>query len=130
VRFEARDAASLSPDRPYDLVTLFEALHDMAHPVAALRRARSLVAPGGSMIVADERVADAFEAPGEFAERFMHPRSVLHCLPATRAEEPSVEAGTVLRAGTLQGYAAEAGFSRSTVLPIENDFWRFYHLSP
>jgi len=36
----------------------------------------------------------------------------------------------VLRASTLQRYASEAGFARADVLPIENDFWRFYHLQP
>lgn len=60
----------------------------------------------------------------------MYAWSVLHCLPATRAEDPSVEAGAVLRASTLQRYASEAGFAHVEVLPVQNDFWRFYHLRP
>ena len=102
----------------------------MAHPVEMLRRVKALLAGEGSLLVADERVADAFTSPGDFAERFIYAWSVLHCPPATRAEEPSVEAGTVLRASMLQRYASEAGFARADVLPIENDFWRFYHLQP
>lgn len=54
VRFEARDAASLAFEGRYDLVTIFEALHDMARPVEALRAARGMLTPGGATIVVDE----------------------------------------------------------------------------
>jgi hypothetical protein len=37
--------------------------------------------------------------------------------------------GTVMRESTVQRYAGEAGFTGFEVLPIENDFWRFYRLS-
>jgi hypothetical protein len=36
----------------------------------------------------------------------------------------------VIRADTVRQYASEAGFSTCAVLPIENDFWRFYLLKP
>jgi hypothetical protein len=31
---------------------------------------------------------------------------------------------------TVRAYAAEAGFTRIDVLPIEHDLWRFYRLVP
>jgi hypothetical protein len=34
----------------------------------------------------------------------------------------------VFRAETVRRYADDAGFSTCEVLPIENDFWRFYLL--
>jgi hypothetical protein len=37
--------------------------------------------------------------------------------------------GTVMRESTVRGYAEQAGFAGFEVLPIENDFWRFYRLS-
>jgi hypothetical protein len=37
--------------------------------------------------------------------------------------------GTLMRPDTLRRYAAEAGFRRIEVLPIENDSWRFYLLA-
>lgn len=130
INFEVSDGAGLATTEPYDVVCIFEALHDMAHPVEALRSVRAALAPGGSLLLADERVADTFEAPSGFVERFQYAWSVLHCLPATRAEEPSVEAGTMLRAPTLHEYARQAGFSSVEQPAIENDFWRFYHLRP
>jgi hypothetical protein len=36
----------------------------------------------------------------------------------------------VIRPDTVRAYAAEAGFGRADVLPIEHDFWRFYRLVP
>src|SRR5581483_1112171 len=57
VRFARRDATELAGEGPYDLVCVFEALHDMARPVEALAGARAALAPGGGVLVVDERVA-------------------------------------------------------------------------
>jgi len=54
---------------------------------------------------------------------------VLHCLPVGMAEQPSAATGTAMRPETLRRYAAEAGFHDCEILPIENDFWRFYRLT-
>jgi SAM-dependent methyltransferase len=112
----------------YDLVTIFEALHDMAHPVDVLRTAAAMLADGGSVLVADERVADAFTAPADAAERLTYGFSVTHCLPVGRTEPGSAATGAVMRAGTLRRYATAAGFTRVDVLDIESDVWRFYRL--
>ena len=114
----------------YDLVTIFEALHDMNHPVEALRAARSMLADGGSVVIADERVAERFTAPGDELERFNYGWSVLHCLAVGMLDEDSAGTGTVMRPDTVRDYATEAGFSGVEVLPIEHDFWRFYRLVP
>jgi len=128
--FEAADAAGLAARGPFDLVCIFEALHDMARPVEALAAAREALAPGGSTLVVDERVADEFTAPGDDVERIMYGWSVVHCLPVALAEQPSAALGTVLRAGTLRRLALEAGYAEVDVLPVENDFFRFYRLVP
>ena len=114
----------------YDLVTIFEALHDMNHPVDALRSAYRLLKEGGSVVVADERVAEHFTAPGDDIERFNYGWSVLHCLPVGMLEPDSAGTGTVMRPDTVRAYAAAAGFNRTDVLPIEHDLWRFYRLVP
>jgi ubiquinone/menaquinone biosynthesis C-methylase UbiE len=131
VRFFVRDAGELGLDGVYDVVTIFEALHDMARPVEALENARRLLAEGGTTIVADERVAEEFSAPGDDLERLMYGYSVVHCLAVGRADhEHSAATGTVMRPATLREYAQVAGFARVETLPIDNDFWRFYRLDP
>ena len=114
----------------YDLVCIFEALHDMSQPVEVLSASRRALKPGGCVLVMDERVAEEFGAIGDPIERLMYSYSVLHCLPAGLAEQPSVGTGTVMRPKTLERYATDSGFTKTTVLPVENDFFRFYRLDP
>jgi 2-polyprenyl-3-methyl-5-hydroxy-6-metoxy-1,4-benzoquinol methylase len=130
VTFSVRDAADPGLAGQYDLATIFEAVHDFAQPVAVLRAVRGLLAPGGSLLVADEKVAERFTAPGDEVERFMYGFSFLLCLPNSLAEQESVGTGTVLRPEVLRRFATQAGYSRVDVLPIEADFWRFYRLVP
>jgi SAM-dependent methyltransferase len=128
VRPAARDASDPDLSGRYDLVTIFEALHDMNHPVDALRTARAMLAEGGSVVIGDERVADRFTVPGDELERFNYGWSILHCLAVGLLDEDSAGTGTVIRADTVRAYAEEAGFGGFDVLPIEHDFWRFYRL--
>jgi 2-polyprenyl-3-methyl-5-hydroxy-6-metoxy-1,4-benzoquinol methylase len=130
VRFECRDAGDPALAGQYDLVTLFETLHDLADPAAALRAAAALLATGGAVLVGDEKVAETFTAPGDELERFNYGWSALHCLPASLTDPTSVATGAVIRPDTVRHFAREAGFSAVTVLPIEHDFWRFYRLDP
>jgi SAM-dependent methyltransferase len=126
VRFIHADASELAG--PYELITMFEALHDMTDPVAALRAARAALAPGGTVLVVDEKVADTFTAPGDPIERMMYGWSVTHCLPSQLAEQHSAALGTVRRARTLHQLAAAAGYARVDVLPIDDEFFRLYRL--
>ena len=120
------DAAEL--DGGFDAAIIIEAIHDMANPVPVLRAVRESLAPGASLIVVDERVAESFAAPGDEIERFMYGWSITTCLPDGRSREPSVATGTVMRPAILDGYAREAGFDGIEILPVENDFFRFYRL--
>jgi SAM-dependent methyltransferase len=129
VKFHERDAADPELAGQYDLVTIFEALHDMSQPVAVLRSVRGMLADGGSVIVGDELTEDRFTAPAGDLERFYYGFSMLHCLPVGMVGDDPAGTGTVMRADTVRRYAEEAGFDGFEVLPIENDFWRFYRLT-
>jgi SAM-dependent methyltransferase len=126
VEFRHADAAGL--DGRFDAAIIIEAVHDMSDPVPVLAAVRRALVDGGSLIVVDERVAEAFTAPGDDIERFMYGWSITTCLPDGRSRRPSVATGTVMRPGTLRRYADEAGFGSVEVLPIENDLFRFYRL--
>jgi 2-polyprenyl-3-methyl-5-hydroxy-6-metoxy-1,4-benzoquinol methylase len=128
VMFTCGSAADLDGGHRYDLITLFETLHDMSHPVEVLRSARHALAPGGAVLIGDERVGETFTAPGDDLDRFNYGWSALHCLAAALVDPDSAATGTVIRPETVRRYAHEAGFARCTVLPIEHDFWRFYRL--
>ncbi|MGI5271489.1 SAM-dependent methyltransferase [Nonomuraea sp. CA-218870] len=128
VRVLHADVTRLPETGPYDLVVVLEALHDMTRPVEALRAMRAALADGGAVLVADERVADAFTAPGDQVERLMYGWSVTHCLPTQLTDRPTAATGTVFRADAVREHASEAGFARCAVLPVDDDFFRFYRL--
>jgi 2-polyprenyl-3-methyl-5-hydroxy-6-metoxy-1,4-benzoquinol methylase len=130
VTFHEHDAAEAELAGRYDLVTIFEALHDMSYPVDVLRASRGLLRDGGLMLIGDERTEDAFTAPASEVERLFYGFSLFHCLPVGMVGKGAAGTGTVIRADTVRRYASEAGFSSCEVLPIENDFWRFYLLKP
>ncbi|HEU4450034.1 MAG TPA: class I SAM-dependent methyltransferase [Gaiellaceae bacterium] len=128
VTFHAREGGAAEPAEPYDLVTVFEAIHDLPRPVEVLASMRRLAGAEGAVLVVDERVADTFTAPGDEVERLMYTYSVLCCLPVGLSETPSAATGTVMRTDTLRRYAREAGFSHVEVLPIEHEVFRLYRL--
>ncbi len=130
VEFHLRDAADPQLRGRYDLVTIFEAVHDMSYPVAVLEAARKLLSDGGCVIVGDELTAEAFGSGNDDLERLYYGFSILHCLPVGMIGADAAGTGTVMRADTLERYAREAGFGEVEVAPIENDFWRFYVLRP
>lgn len=123
-----RDVSDPGLQARYDLVTLLEVLHDVAHPVELLENARTMTTDGGAVLVVDERVADTFVAPGDEIERMMYGWSVLCCLPSGMSEPNSAATGTVMRETTLRDYATQAGFAGVEVLPVDNDFFRLYRL--
>ncbi len=129
VTFHLRDAGDPELAGRYDLVTVFEAIHDMSRPVEALRTMCSLAGDDGAVLVVDEKVAEEFNAPGDELERLMYTYSVLCCLAAGMSEQPSAETGTVMRPDTLRAYAQEAGFGEVEILSVEHDFFRLYRLS-
>lgn len=116
---------------PYDLVTAFECLHDMAYPVRALARMRELAGADGTVLIADEAANDTLEENTNFLGHFFYNFSILHCLPQAMVFPDAAGTGTAMRPATLREYANEAGFSRVDIIDeIENPFWRFYRLTP
>ncbi len=128
VGFQIRDASDPELAGQYDLVMALECVHDMSDPIGGLRTMRRLAKRGGTVLVMDERVGDAFTATGDAIEALNYGFSILHCLPVGMCGEHAAGTGTVMRLGTLGSYAQEAGFSEVEVLPIEHLLWRFYRL--
>ncbi len=129
VTFSVADAADLMNQPPrYDLVTIFEAVHDMAHPVDVLRAVREILTVEGIVLVVDGRVDDAFTAPASLRERREYGWSVVSCLPGAMFEPGTAATGAVMRPATFRQYALDAGFRDVEILPIDTDYWRFYRL--
>jgi 2-polyprenyl-3-methyl-5-hydroxy-6-metoxy-1,4-benzoquinol methylase len=129
VRFEDRDAATIEGER-FDVILILETLHDLSKPVEVLTALKRALAPDGTVLIADERVAESFIAPGDEIERMMYGWSTVVCLPGSMSQQPSAAIGTAIRPETVRACARQAGFARCEILPIENDLFRFYRLYP
>ena len=114
----------------YDVAIIIEAVHDMTQPVGVLASIRRMLRPGGSLLIADEKTADTFAAPGDDVERTYYGFSVFTCLPAAMTERPTAATGTVMRADTMRRFAEEAGFANVERLDESTlDMLRFYRLT-
>lgn len=128
VTFSLVDAATTQyGDGDYDVVFLFECLHDMGRPVEALAATRRAVADDGAVVVMDERTAD-HPAVGDPVETFFAVVSATWCLPQSMVVPDCEAPGTVMRPATFEALARRAGWAGYEVLPIEHPFFRFYRL--
>jgi SAM-dependent methyltransferase len=127
VSFQVADAVSLSGQ--FDLVCLFDTLHELPAPVDVLRACRALRADGGTVLVMDARVADRFTAPGDEVERFQYATSVLHCLPAGLAAEGSTARGTVMRLADVRSLVRSSGYADLRYVDLDDRFHRLYELT-
>jgi SAM-dependent methyltransferase len=111
VRFELAPAAAYS-GTGYDLVTMFDCLHDMGDPVAAARHVhRSLNAEGTWMIVeplAGDRVEENFNPVGRAYYGF----STLLCTPASLSQEVGLALGAQAGQARIADVATAGGFTR------------------
>lgn len=132
VDFEVVDLSDAGADwsARYDVVFLFECLHDLPRPVEALVHTRQSLSPQGTVVVMDERAAEQFTAPGDPVERFFAAASPLWCVPQGLVGPDPRPVGPLMRPDTVRSLAEQAGFTETVVLDIEHPFWRFYRLVP
>lgn len=108
-------AATDPPGAGYALITYFDSLHDFGDPVAALRAARSVLAPGGAVLVCENAAADTVEENLNPAGRMFYAVSALVCTPNALSQlRPGTgdPLGTFAGASRLAEAAREAGFGR------------------
>jgi SAM-dependent methyltransferase len=121
VRHEQRDAASLTADEPFDVVFVFNAIHDQADPAAVLRRIRDLLAPGGVFVMDEPAISSALEENVDNpVAPFIYAISTLHCLPASLAEG-GAGLGTAWGRQVALRMLAEAGFGDVAVHDLPQD---------
>jgi 2-polyprenyl-3-methyl-5-hydroxy-6-metoxy-1,4-benzoquinol methylase len=80
------DSAPLEP-ASFDLITLWDVIEHIPDPVAALRRVRELLAPGGKLLLETQNVASrAARVLGKRWQHYKHTEHLYHFRPETLAE--------------------------------------------
>jgi len=111
VRFEAGDAAS-DHGEGYDLVTMFDCLHDMGDPVGAARRVLQSLAPDGTWMIVEPMAGDRVEDNLNPVGRAFYGFSTFLCTPASLSQEVGLALGAQAGEAKIAAVVAEAGFTR------------------
>ena len=96
----------------YDMISIFDALHDMGDPVGAARHIRDKLAPDGAWLLvepfANDELADNLNPIG----RLYYAASTMICTPASLSQEVALGLGAQAGEARLRKVTEEAGFTR------------------
>jgi 2-polyprenyl-3-methyl-5-hydroxy-6-metoxy-1,4-benzoquinol methylase len=117
VSFEVADVAMLSAKARYDVVFVFDAIHDQVEPDTVLTRIAQALVPGGLLFMREPCGADTLA--GNLANPMapvMYSASTLHCLTVSLAHG-GAGIGTLFSEQLARRMLAEAGFAEPDVHP-------------
>lgn len=110
VSFEVAAAADF-PGSGYDLIAVFDALHDMPDPVGGARHIREALAPDGTFLLvepyAEDQLADNLNPVG----RLYYGASTVICVAHSMTEPPATALGAQAGEARLTEVLREAGFT-------------------
>jgi len=105
-------AASDYPGAGYDLVAVFDALHDMGDPVGTAAHIYQTLAPDGTFLLVEPYAGDQLEDNLNPVGRAFYAASTLLCVPHSLTEEPGAALGAQAGERRLREVTTAAGFGR------------------
>jgi SAM-dependent methyltransferase len=111
VRFEVAPAAAYSGSG-YDLVTMFDCLHDMGDPVGAARHVRGTLKPDGTWMIVEPYAGDRIEGNFNPVGRAYYSFSTLLCTPASLSQEVGLALGAQAGEARIRDVVTAGGFTR------------------
>ncbi len=111
VRFEVGSATEFTGSG-FDLVTTFDALHDMGDPVGAARHVRDAMAPDGTWMVVEPMAGDTVSDNLNPVGRAYYGFSTLLCTPSSLAQDVGLALGTQAGPARIRDVVTTAGFTR------------------
>jgi ubiquinone/menaquinone biosynthesis C-methylase UbiE len=111
VTFEVATAQSFTGDG-YDLVTMFDCLHDLGDPVGAARRVRESLAPDGTWLIVEPFAADAPGGEVDPVARAYYSGSTFMCVPNALSQPGGRALGAQAGEPAIRRVTEEAGFTR------------------
>ncbi|MEV0202281.1 class I SAM-dependent methyltransferase [Nonomuraea sp. NPDC050691] len=96
----------------YDLVTMFDCLHDMGDPLGAARRVREALAPEGTWLLVEPYAADTVEDNFTPVGRLYYSGSTYLCVPNALSQPGGHALGAQAGEARIRELSREAGFTR------------------
>jgi ubiquinone/menaquinone biosynthesis C-methylase UbiE len=97
---------------PYDLVTTFDALHDMGDPLGAARHVRESLAPDGTWMIVEPYAGDAVADNLNPVGRVYYSFSTFLCVPNALSQPGGYALGAQAGEPAIRRLAVDAGFTR------------------
>lgn len=97
----------------YDLVTMFDCLHDMGDPAGAMKHIRSSLNEGGACMIVEPMASDSIEENLNPVGRLYYSASTMVCVPTSLAQESGTALGAQAGQSSLTKLIRDqAGFSQ------------------
>jgi len=110
VRFDVARAVEVE-DRGYGLVCFFDMLHDLGDPLAAVRHAAEILAPGGTVMLVEPFAADRVEDNLTPVAQMYYTGSTLICCAHAISEGGAMVLGAQAGEARLADLFRKAGFT-------------------
>ena len=110
-RFEVAPAAAFS-GHGYELVTMFDCLHDMGDPVGAARHVLSTLAPDGTWMIVEPAAGDRVEDNLNPVSRAYYGFSTLLCTPMSLSQDVGLALGAQAGPARIRDVVTDAGLTR------------------
>jgi len=111
VRFEVASAKEY-PRGPYELVAMFDCLHDMGDPVGAAAHVLDTLTADGTWLIVEPYAGDRLEDNLGPVGRVFYGASTLICTPASRDQEVGLALGAQAGEARLREVITSGGFTR------------------
>ena len=112
VRFECASAKDIG-DGEFDLITMFDCLHDMGDPRGCARHMRGLLKSDGLWMIVEPIAGDRpAENIGNPVSRLFYNASTMICVPTSLAQEVGEALGAQAGEAKLSALLCEAGFGQ------------------
>ena len=100
------------PGQGYDLVTIFDALHDMGDPVGASAHILKSLADEGTFMLVEPLAGDALEENMHVLGQIYYAFSTMICTPASKSQEVGLALGAQAGEKRLTSVLKEGGFTQ------------------
>jgi len=100
------------PGKHYDLVTIFDALHDMGDPVGAATHIANTLTEGGTLMLVEPFAGDSLEENLHPLGQIYYSFSTMVCVPASKSQEVGLGLGAQAGQKRLTEVLNAAGFSQ------------------
>ncbi|CQD16451.1 transcriptional regulator [Mycobacterium lentiflavum] len=127
--FEAHNLTDLDKTDAYDVITVFDAIHDQAQPARVLENIQRALRPGGVLLMADIKASSRLEENVDVPmSTYLYTVSLMHCMTVSLALG-GAGLGTVWGTQLATSMLVDAGFDDVRVLEIDSDPINNYYIA-